>query len=57
MAINPVLHLVELSRFMALDTYEPMKYLSIGYPATLALATIMIGMMLYRLRYIARVTR
>ena len=57
MALNPVLHLVELSRVMAIDRYEPMKYLSIGYPVALALTTTIIGLMLYRLRYLARVTR
>lgn len=57
MAINPVLHLVELSRVMAIAQYEPMKYLSIGYPVALALTTTVIGLMLYRMRYLARVTR
>lgn len=57
MALNPVLHLVELSRVMAIDNYEPMKYLSIGYPVSLALTTTGIGLMLYRLQYLARVTR
>jgi capsular polysaccharide transport system permease protein len=57
MAINPVLHLVELSRVTAIDRYEPTKYLSIGYPVALALTTTVIGLMLYRLRYLARVTR
>ena len=57
MAINPVLHLVELSRVMALDQYESMKYLSVGYPVALALITTLIGLMVYRLRYLVRVTR
>jgi capsular polysaccharide transport system permease protein len=57
MAINPVLHLAELSRDMAIERYEPMQYLSIGYVIALALATTVIGLMLYRLRYIARVTQ
>lgn len=57
MAINPVLHLVELSRIMAIEGYEPMKYLSLLYPVTLAVTTTMIGLMLYRLRYLARVTQ
>lgn len=56
LAFNPVLHLVELSRGMALDGYEPMKYLSIEYPVALALGSTAVGLMLYRLRYIARVT-
>ncbi|HZD52785.1 MAG TPA: ABC transporter permease [Woeseiaceae bacterium] len=57
MAFNPVLHLVELSRITAVDGYEPTKYLNIAYPIGLALVTAMIGLMLYRLRFLARVTR
>ncbi|MGH8167907.1 MAG: ABC transporter permease [Woeseiaceae bacterium] len=57
MALNPVLHLVELSRVMAIDRYQPMEYLSVAYPVALALTTTIIGLMLYRLRYLARVTR
>jgi capsular polysaccharide transport system permease protein len=56
MAINPVLHLVELSRVAGVDGYPPMKYLSIAYPVALALVATVIGLMLYRLRYLARVT-
>ncbi|MEX2123383.1 MAG: ABC transporter permease [Woeseia sp.] len=56
MAINPVLHLVELSRVMGLDGYQPMKYLSVEYPVGLALSATVIGLMVYRLRYLARVT-
>ena len=57
MAINPVLHLVEMSREMALDGYRPTEYLSIEYPVALALGSMAIGFMLYRLRYLARVTQ
>ena len=57
LALNPVLHLVELSRAMALDGYEPMKYTSIAYPVALALTSTVLGLMLYRLRYLARVTQ
>ncbi|HLT90461.1 MAG TPA: ABC transporter permease [Woeseiaceae bacterium] len=57
MALNPVLHLVELSRVMAIEQYKPIKYLSIEYPVALALTTTVIGLMLYRMRYLARVTR
>jgi capsular polysaccharide transport system permease protein len=57
LAINPVLHLVELTRFTALGGYEPMKYTSIAYPLGLALIATTIGLMLYRLRYLTRVTR
>jgi hypothetical protein len=42
---------------MAIDGYEPMKYLSITYLVVLALASVVIGLMLYRLRYLARVTQ
>jgi capsular polysaccharide transport system permease protein len=56
LAINPVLHVVELSRDMAIYGYEPMKYTSLAYPAALALATTAIGLMVYRLRYLVRVT-
>ena len=56
MAINPVLHLVELSRVAAVEGYEPMKYLSITYPVTLALVSTTVGLMLYRMRYLTKVT-
>jgi len=56
MAINPVLHLVELSRSMGVESYDPFKYLSLAYPVTLAFTLTIIGLMLYRLRYLARVT-
>lgn len=55
-AFNPILHLVELSRATALDGYRPMNYLSLGYPFWLALITIFVGLMLYRMRYLTRVT-
>src|SRR5690606_33561283 len=55
LSINPVLHLVELSRSMSLGQYVPMKYTTLMYPVWLALVTTVIGLMLYRLRYIARV--
>lgn len=57
MAFNPVLHIVELTRTMALDGYVAVKYTTLFYPAALALVTTMIGLMLYRLRYLTRVTR
>jgi capsular polysaccharide transport system permease protein len=56
MAINPVLHLVELSRVAAVEGYVPMKYLSLEYPVALALISTLIGLMFYRLRYLTRVT-
>lgn len=57
MSVNPVLHLVELSRTMAVDGYQPMQYMSLTYPVALALSSTLIGLMLYRLRYLARVTQ
>jgi capsular polysaccharide transport system permease protein len=57
MAFNPVLHLVELSRVMSVEGYVPMKYLSLGYPVALALTTTIIGLMLYRLRFLTKVTQ
>lgn len=56
MSINPVLHIVELSRVTAVAGFEPMKYLSLAYPAALALISILFGLMLYRLRYLNKVT-
>lgn len=56
MSVNPVLHLAELSRAAALDGFQPMKYTSITYPVALALGSTAVGLMFYRLRYIARVT-
>lgn len=58
LAINPVLHLVELSRIAAIERYDdPMPYVSIEYVVTFALIATVIGLMVYRLRYLARVTR
>jgi hypothetical protein len=42
---------------MGVDGYQPMKYLSVTYPVALALVATVIGLMLYRLRYLARVTQ
>lgn len=57
LALNPVLHLVELTRVVAIEGFEPIKYLSLAYPVSLALVATVVGLMLYRLRYVARVTR
>lgn len=56
LALNPVLHLVELSRATGIDLYEPMRQLSVLYPAAVALAANFIGLAMYRLRYLSRVT-
>jgi capsular polysaccharide transport system permease protein len=57
LAINPVLHLVELTRVMGVDRYDPMKYTTSAYPIALALVATIVGLMLYRLRYLTRVTQ
>lgn len=57
LALNPVLHVVELSRVAAVQGYEPTKYMSITYPVEFALVATIIGLMLYRLRYLTRVTQ
>ena len=56
LAINPLLHLVEMSRMVAIERYEPMRYLSVQYPVALAIISLFIGFALYRLRYLSRVT-
>ena len=56
LAYNPVLHLVEMTRAMGVVGYEPFKYLVPEYPITLAFTLTAIGLMLYRLRILARVT-
>lgn len=56
LALNPVLHLVELSRWTALEHYQPMHQLNVIYPVLVALATNFIGLAMYRLRYLSRVT-
>lgn len=56
LAVNPVLHLVELSRSTATEHYEPMRQSSVLYPAAVALAANFIGLAMYRLRYLSRVT-
>ena len=56
LAFNPVLHLVELTRAMAVEGYEPFKYVSLAYPVTLAFTLTVVGLMLYRLRFLTRVT-
>ncbi len=56
LAVNPLLHLVELTRATSLDRYEPMRLLSIEYPIAATLVSLFCGLALYRLRYLARVT-
>jgi capsular polysaccharide transport system permease protein len=54
LALNPVLHLVELSRDAAIANYEPMRQLSVAYPLAVAMASLFGGLALYRLRWLAR---
>ncbi len=45
---NPVLHLIELSRYYFIPYYPRLGDVSIGYPAGCALVAISLGMALYR---------
>jgi capsular polysaccharide transport system permease protein len=54
LALNPVLHLVELSRYAALADYELLPQLGATYPLGLALAGVFMGLALYRLRWLSR---
>ena len=56
LALNPVLHLVEFSRAAATEHYEPMHQLNVLYPIAVALIVNFIGLAMYRLRYLSRVT-
>ncbi|HMB72315.1 MAG TPA: ABC transporter permease [Gammaproteobacteria bacterium] len=56
LAINPVLHVVEMARVNAIAHYEPMRYLSAEYVIGLTIFSLFIGLALYRLRYLQRVT-
>jgi capsular polysaccharide transport system permease protein len=46
---NPVLHLIELSRFYFIPQHMLLPGAGLGYPAAWALATLALGMALYRL--------
>jgi capsular polysaccharide transport system permease protein len=56
LAWNPVLHLVEMSRGAAVDYYRPMHQLSVLYPLSIAAVSLFLGLAMYRLRYLSRVT-
>ena len=43
-------------RVAAVEGFEPMKYLSLTYALGVALVSTAIGLMLYRLRYLNKVT-
>ncbi|HZL93683.1 MAG TPA: ABC transporter permease [Vicinamibacterales bacterium] len=56
LAINPVLHLVEMSRGAAVAHYVPMRLMSLEYVAAVTVVSLFIGLALYRLRVLSRVT-
>lgn len=56
LALNPALHLVEWSRHAAIADYSLMPQLGVAYPLGLTLASVFMGLALYRLRWLARVT-
>lgn len=56
LALNPVLHLVELTRAAAVAHYEPMRHVSVVYPLGVAMLSLCVGLALYRLRILSRVT-
>jgi len=56
LAINPVLHLVEMSRGAAVTHYVPMRFMSLEYLAAVTVVSLFIGLALYRLRALSRVT-
>jgi capsular polysaccharide transport system permease protein len=45
---NPVLHLVELSRYSFMAAYRPVDGVSVQYPLLFALCVAALGMALYR---------
>jgi capsular polysaccharide transport system permease protein len=56
LALNPVLHLVELTRHAAIADYALLPELGVSYPLALALLTVFMGLALYRLRWLSRAT-
>jgi capsular polysaccharide transport system permease protein len=56
LALNPVLHVVELVRDAAIANYTPVAEANAGYPAAVSLVCVFIGLALYRLRWLSRVT-
>ncbi len=54
LALNPVLHLVELSRSAAMADYPLLPALGVAYPLALAIASLFMGLALYRLRWLSR---
>jgi capsular polysaccharide transport system permease protein len=56
LAWNPVLHLVEASRSAAIAHYKPIQQLDVSWPLGTALVSLFVGLAMYRLRYLSRVT-
>lgn len=54
LALNPVLHVVELARTAAVADYVPMAQLDAGYPTAIAAVALFVGLLLYRLRYLSQ---
>ena len=48
--LNPILHLVELSRVAFLPGYVPVQGVNLSFPLMYALVMLTLGMVLYRLR-------
>lgn len=53
---NPLLHLIDYSRLAALPHYRPIPTLNVLYPIALTALLLWVGLSLYRLRQLNRVT-
>jgi capsular polysaccharide transport system permease protein len=53
---NPLLHLIDYSRLAALPHYRPIQNLNAMYPVALTAIVLWVGLSLYRLRQLNRVT-
>jgi capsular polysaccharide transport system permease protein len=56
LAWNPVLHVVEMCRWAGLPHYEPIPQSDIVYPVALMLVALCMGLALYRLRVVNKVS-
>lgn len=54
---NPMLHLVELSRWAYFSSYRPMWAINLEYPLTFTFIVVGLGVTLYRLRRLELLTR
>jgi capsular polysaccharide transport system permease protein len=57
LAINPVLHIVEMGRWAGIEHYKTIHQLDIPYPIAIMLVVLCAGLALYRLRVVNKVTR